>query len=138
MASTIAAHSFAAALNRNELFASFAMQDVIPQKVLAPDEEVLLVLPGVGSDFPHLMVATNRRFMKVQVGGVIRRHRISRQVPPQSVLGSTYGGGHFQRIRVQVRGQRDIAMLPHRNADARRFHEGLAELLRTGRVPGRV
>lgn len=137
MSSTLAAHSYASALNRNELFASFALRDVIPTKVLAPDEEVLLVLPGVGSDFPNLLVVTIHRCMKVQVGGVVRRHRISRQVPPDAVLGSSYGGRSFQRIRVHVRGQRDIAMLPHRNADGLRFQDELAQLIATGRVPGR-
>lgn len=94
--------------------------------------------PGAGSEVPYLVGATVRRFMTVRVGDVIRRHRISRQIPPLAVLGSPSGGGHVQRIRVHVRGRRDIAMLPHRNEDAHRFCQELAELHRTGRLPGRA
>lgn len=135
MASSRAEMTYAAALNRNELFGTPTIHTVIPQKVLDPDEEVLLVLLGVASDYPDILVVTDRRTMLVQVGGVIRRVNIKREIAPTDVLGATFKGGALHRIRLEVRGQRELKMLPNRKADASRFCEELNQLIATGRRP---
>lgn len=135
MSTTLAAQSYATALNRNTLYATYALHHVIPKKVLRPDEKVLLVLPGVASDFPKVLVATVDRLFVARVGGVIRRHSILRQVPAGDVVGVDYGGRLFDRIRVHVRGARDIAMLPNTSEETRRFEEALRHLVATRRLP---
>ncbi|QNN81958.1 hypothetical protein H3H54_11870 [Brachybacterium sp. Z12] len=76
-----AAMTYATALNRNELFESPGLRRDIPS-LLHPEEEVLLVLPGVAGDFPDVMIATASRFLLASVAGPSRRPSSSARSPP--------------------------------------------------------
>lgn len=128
MEATRAEFSYASALNRNELFACRGLRSDIPS-LLAPEEEVLLVLPGVAGDFPEVMIATSTRFLLAAVAGPIRRAKIKREVPASQVTGAEYAGRLFSRLTVTTT-SRSIKMLPHRSQDAMRFAQELNALLR--------
>ena len=64
--------TYATALNRNELFESPGLRRDIPS-LLDPEEEVLLVLPGVAGDFPDVMIASATRFLLASVAGPLKR-----------------------------------------------------------------
>lgn len=132
---TRAQMTYATALNRNELYATPALSRDIP-RVLRDDDEVLLALPGVASDFPKVFIVTRDRFIKAKVSGPIRKAAILREVPASQVTAVRFKPGIFTRIHVQVSGGRDIAMLPHTKEDTQRFVEEFSHLLRTGRLPG--
>ncbi|MFC7458439.1 hypothetical protein ACFQS2_14725 [Brachybacterium sp. GCM10030267] len=134
MTPTRASMSYATALNRNELFESPGLRRDIPA-VLAPDEEVLLVLPGVGGDFPDVMIATDRRFLLASVAGPLKKAKVKREVPARGITGVEYRPGVFSRVRVRVADGRDVRMMPHREADAERFATEFAHVIRTGRLP---
>lgn len=134
MTSSRAEMSFATALNRNELFASIALRDE-PPKALHPDEEVLLVLPGVASDTPKVLIATAQRLLLMHVGGVINRAQVKREVPAAQVAGVEYKPGAFTKIHVDIAGARRISMLPNKRVDAERFAHGMNHLIRTGSLP---
>lgn len=134
MASNLASGTYATALSRNELFASMGLRHDVP-KVLSPEEEVLLALPGVAGDFPLVTIATRRRVLTAKVTGGFKGAKVARQAPAPRVRAISYGGRLFSRVKVQVDGGRDIAMIPHRTADAHRFVASFEHLLRTGRLP---
>lgn len=134
MRSTRAASTYAQALNRNELFASPGLHRDIPS-LLHPEEEVLLVLPGVAGNFPNVMIATGNRFLLAAVAGPFKKAEIKREVTNAQVTGVRYNSKIFSRVRVGRTSGRDIAMLPHRNADADRFVHELDHLIRTGSLP---
>lgn len=126
--------TYASALNRNELFASISLRDE-GAKVLDPDEEVLLVLPGVAGDYPNVLIVTSTRIVLAKLGGVMRRAVIKREAPAQAITGASFGGGPFSVMKVHVSGGRDLRMMPHRKQDAARFAGELEHLIRTGRTP---
>lgn len=130
----LSAVSYASALNRNELFATTGLHRDIPS-VLSPDEEVLLVLPGVAGDFPNVLVVSVRRVLLAAVAGPVRRAKVTREAPVSRVTGVSYRPGAFRRVRVSLAGSRDLRMSPHRSADAERFRVEFERLLRTGRLP---
>lgn len=128
-----AAMSYATALNRNELFESPGLRRDIPA-LLHPEEEVLLVLPGVAGDFPDVMIATAARFLLASVAGPMKKAKIKREVPAAEVTGVQYRPGVFSRLKVTTSG-RHLKMMPHRKADAERFAREFEHLLRTGTLP---
>src|SRR5699024_9123215 len=119
---------------RNELFASMGLQRDVP-KVLDPEEEVLLVLPGVAGDFPLVTIATRQRVLMAKVTGGFKGAKIKREAAATRVRAISYGARLFSRMKIRVDDGRDIAMMPHRSADAERFVESFEHLLRTGRLP---
>lgn len=131
---TRASMTYATALNRNELFSSPGLQRDVP-KVLDPEEEVLLVLPGVAGRFPNVMIATVRQLLVAKVTGGIKGSKISREVRADQVTGIAYRPGLFSRVKVRVGVGRDLAMMPNREADAERFAQSFDQLLRTGHLP---
>ena len=126
--------TYATALNRNELFESPGLRRDIPD-LLHPDENVLLVLPGVAGDFPNVLIATSSRVMLAAVAGPIKRAKVKREIPAAAVAGVNYRPGIFSRVHVQSNSGRDIRMLPNRKADATRFAGEFEHLLRTGSLP---
>ncbi|WP_349829581.1 hypothetical protein [Brevibacterium litoralis] len=126
--------TYASALNRNELYASFGLRSDIPT-LLEDDEEVLLVCPGIAGNFPHVLIVTRERVVLAKVAGPFRKKKILRQAPAGAITGVEYGGRLFSLMKVRVRGGRDMRMMPHRKADATRFHSEFEHLLRTGRLP---
>lgn len=134
MSAPRSAWSYAAALNRNELYATPGLQIDIPT-VLAPDEDVILALPGVAGEFPDVLIVSATRVVLAKVAGPFRGAKIRREAPAASVTGVSYRPGAFTRVRIHVRGKRDIVMMPHRKRDAERFAQEMAELLRTGQRP---
>ena len=134
MSTTRAAVTYASALNRNELFESPGLRRDIPA-LLRPEEEVLLVLPGVAGNFPNVMIATATRFLLASVAGPIKKAKIKREVVSSEVTGVRYRPGIFTRMRVARASKRDITMLPHRKVDAERFAHEFDQLIRTGSLP---
>lgn len=134
MPTSRATSTYAAALNRNQLFANYGLQQDIP-KLLHADEEVLLVLPGVAGDFPNVLVAASNRVLLAAVAGPIKRAKVKREVPASAITGVQYRSGVFTRIHVQTSLGRDIRMLPNHHDDAERFAFEFGHLLRTGRLP---
>lgn len=134
MSASRSALSYSAALNRNELYATPGLHLDIPT-VLAPDEEVILALPGVAGEFPFVLIVSETRVLLAKVAGILRSATVKRQAPASTVTGVSYRPGVFTRMHIHVRGKRDIAMLPHRKHDAERFAKEMEELLRTGRRP---
>lgn len=134
MVSTTASLSYATALVRNELFASPGLQRDVP-KVLDPEEQVLLALPGVAGDFPDVLVVTAQRMLVVKVPGGFKGATAKREVPAAAVTGVAYRPGAFSRVKFTVQGARDLAFMPHRKADAERFAGEFEHLLRTGSLP---
>lgn len=134
MSTSRAASSYSAALNRNELFASPGLRRDIPS-LLHPDEEVLLVLPGVAGDFPDVMIATVSRFLLATVAGPIRKAKVKRDVPATEIIGVRYRPGAFTRVHVETARGRNVRMMPARKVDAERFSVELDHLARTGRLP---
>ena len=131
---TRAAMTYATALNRNELFESPGLRRDIPS-LLHPEEEVLLVLPGVAGDFPDVMIATAQRFLLAAVAGPLKKAKIKHEVPAAEVADVQYRPGLFSRMRVATSGGREIKMVPNRKADAERFAREFDHLLRTGSLP---
>ena len=80
--------TYATALNRNELFESPGLRRAIPS-LLDPEEDVLLVLPGVAGDFPDVMIASASRFLLASVAGPLRRSKIKREIPRRRSPGSS-------------------------------------------------
>lgn len=134
MAPTRARMSYATALNRNELYATPALSRDIPL-VLNDDDEVLMALPGVASEFPKVLIVTGDRLIKAKVAGPIKKAAVLREVPASQVTGVSYRPGIFTRIHVDVAGARKITMVPHTKTDAERFTRELTHLLNTGRRP---
>lgn len=134
MTSTRAAVTYAQALNRNTLFESPGLRRDIP-RLLHPEEEVLLVLPGVAGDFPNVLIVTATRLLLASVAGPLKKAKIKRAVRSSDVVGVRYRPGAFTRVRVARASGRDIAMMPHRKADAERFAHELEHLIRTGSLP---
>ncbi|ASK65102.1 hypothetical protein CFK39_03830 [Brachybacterium avium] len=134
MTSTRASMSYATALNRNELFESPGLRRDIPA-LLHPEEEVLLVLPGVAGDFPDVMIATADRFLLASVAGPLKRSKIKKEVPAAQVTGARYRSGLFSRMRVATAAGGEITMVPNRKADAERFAHEFEHLIRTGSLP---
>lgn len=131
---TRAPMSYAAALNRNELFTCPGLRRDIP-RLLDPGEEVLLVLPGVASDFPDVMIATAQRFLLAAVAGPLKRAKVKREAAASQVTGLRYRTAVFSRVVVQISGGRDIKMMPNRKEDAERFSADFEHLIRTGTLP---
>ncbi|MDN5685757.1 MAG: hypothetical protein L0G94_03605 [Brachybacterium sp.] len=134
MATSRASMSYATALNRNELFSSPGLRRDVP-KALDPQEEVLLAVPGVAGDYPDVMIATVRRLMVAKVTGGLTGVKIKKEAHADQITGITYRPGIFSRVKIQVQGARDIAMMPNRKADAERFAQAFEHLLRTGHLP---
>lgn len=126
--------TYATALNRSELFESPGLRREIPD-LLHPEENVLLVLPGVAGDFPNVLIATSSRVMLAAVAGPLKRANVKREIPATVVAGVQYRPGIFSRVHVQSNTGRDIKMMPHRKADATRFTSEFERLLRTGSLP---
>lgn len=126
--------TYATALNRNELFESPGLRRDIPS-LMTPEEEVLLVLPGVAGDFPEVMIVTAARVMIAAVAGPIKQAKVKREVPASEVTGVTYRPGLFARVKVAAASGRELKMVPHRRADAERFTREFDHLLRTGSLP---
>lgn len=126
--------TYATALNRNELFESPGLRRDIAS-LLDPEEDVLLVLPGVAGDFPDVMIASASRFLLASVAGPLRRSKIKREIPASQVSGVEYRPGLLTRVRVSHAAGRDIAMVPNRRADAERFAREFDHLIRTGSLP---
>lgn len=131
---TRASMTYATALNRNELYASIPLRDE-PPTVLHPDEEVLLVLPGVAGDFPDVIVVTAARTLLIKVGGIVKRASIKREAPAAQVIGVSYRRGLLSRVKISVAGGRDLGMTPSTADDAERFVRELDHLIRTGGLP---
>lgn len=131
---TRAAMTYATALNRNELFESPGLRRDIPA-LLHPEEEVLLVLPGVAGDFPDVMIATARRVLLTAVAGPLRKAKITHEVPAAEVSNVQYRPGLFSRVRVATSGGREITMVPNLKPDAERFAREFDHLIRTGSLP---
>lgn len=129
-----ASMTYATALNRNELFESPGLRRDIPA-LLHPEEEVLLVLPGVAGDFPDVLIVTAARVMLAAVAGPLKKAKIKRELPAGEVTGVTYRSGLFTRMKVVSTSGRELKMVPHRRADAERFAQELEHLLRTGSLP---
>lgn len=129
-----AAMTYATALNRNELFESPGLRRDIPS-LLHPEEEVLLVLPGVAGDFPDVMIATASRFLLASVAGPLKKAKLKREIPAAEVTGVRYRPGLFSRMRVSPASGREIAMVPNRKVDAERFAHEFSHLIRTGSLP---
>lgn len=134
MSTSRAAMTYATALNRNSLPSNRGLQLDIPT-VLDPDEEVLLVLPGVAGDFPDVMIASATRFLLAAVAGPLKRAKVKKQVAASEVTGVEYSPGVLSRVKV-VTSSGSIKMMPHAKADAARFAEEFSHLIRTGRLPG--
>ncbi|MGP9538887.1 hypothetical protein ACT3SP_12805 [Brachybacterium sp. AOP43-C2-M15] len=134
MTTTRAAMTYATALNRNELFNSPGLRRDIPS-LLHPEEEVLLVLPGVAGDFPDVMIATGARFLLAAVAGPLKKAKIKREVPAADVTGVRYRPGLFSKVRVAPASGREITMVPNRKVDAERFAQEFDHLIRTGSLP---
>lgn len=134
MSTSRAAATYASALNRNKLFESPGLRRDIPG-LLGPQEEVLLVLPGVAGEFPNVMIVTATRFLLASVAGPLKKAKIKRQVASSEVTGVRYRPGIFTRVRVSRSSGRDITMLPNRKVDAERFTAELAHLIQTGSLP---
>ena len=132
---TRAAMTYATALNRNELFESPGLRRDIPS-LLHPEEEVLLVLPGVAGDFPDVMIATAQRFLLAAVAGPLKKAKIKHEVPAAEVADVQYRPGLFSRMKVATGSGREIKMVPHRKVDAERFAREFDQLIRTGSLPG--
>ena len=132
---TRAAMTYATALNRNELFESPGLRRDIPS-LLHPEEEVLLVLPGVAGDFPDVMIATAQRFLLAAVAGPLKKAKIKHEVPAAEVADVQYRPGLFSRMKVATASGREIKMVPHRKVDAERFAREFDQLIRTGSLPG--
>lgn len=126
--------TYATALNRNELYESYGLRARIP-RLLHPDEEVLLVLPGVAGDFPDVMIATATRFLLAAVAGPIKDAKIKREIPASEVASVRYRRGFLTRVRVASTTGREIKMIPAHNHDAERFVAEFDHLLSTGRLP---
>lgn len=127
--------SYSIALNRNELYASYGLRSDVP-KVLDPEEEVLLVLPGVAGQFPSVLIVTRHRALEAKVtAGWSTGAKIGREAPAAQVRSVAYSGWLFARVKLEVEGGRDLAVVPHRRADAERFVASFEHLLRTGRLP---
>lgn len=131
---TRAAFTYASALNRNELFESPGLRRDVPS-LLHPEEEVLLVLPGVAGDFPNVMIATATRFLLASVAGPLKRAKIQREVPSSEVESVRYRPGILSKVRVARTSGRDITMVPNRKVDAERFSHEFGHLIRTGSLP---
>ena len=134
MATSRASMSYATALNRNELFSSPGLRRDVP-KALDPQEEVLLALPGVAGDYPDVMIATVRRLLVAKVTGGFTGVKVKKEARADQITGIAYRPGIFSRVKIQVEGARDIAMMPNRKADAERFAQAFEHLLRTGHLP---
>lgn len=136
MASTRATTSYVQALHRNQdLFSSPSLQRDVP-RLLAPEEEVLLVVPGTAGEYPEVMIATDRRFLLAKVSGPVRGARVLRELPAAEVAEVSYRPGLLTRIVVRPHRGRPIRMCPHRRENGERFARELAQLLRTGHLPG--
>lgn len=127
------AMTYGTALNRNTLYATPGLARDIP-RVLEPDEEVLLVLPGVAGDYPDVMIATARRFLIAAVAGPIKKAKIKKQVPAAEVTGVEYQPGLLSRVKVSTTSG-TMKMMPNAKADAERFARELDHLLRMGELP---
>ncbi|MBP1326166.1 hypothetical protein JOF28_001398 [Leucobacter exalbidus] len=134
MTTTRAAMTYATALNRNELYESPGLRRDIP-KVLHPEEEVLLALPGVAGDFPFVMIVTDSRFILARVAGIFKGSKISRQVPLAEVVGVRYRPWLFAMMKVDTASRRAFRMMPQNNADAERFARDLEHLIQFGSLP---
>lgn len=134
MSSSRAAATYASALNRNELFASPGLRRDIPH-LLHPEEEVLLVLPGVAGDFPNVMIVTATRLLLASVAGPLKKAKTKREVPSSDLTGVRYRPGIFTRVRVARSSGCDITMMPHRKGDAERFTDEFEHLIQTGSLP---
>lgn len=126
--------TYASALNRNELFESPGLRRDIPS-LLHPEEEVLLVLPGVAADFPNVMIVTANRFILASVAGPFKKTKIKREVDSLEVTDVRYRPGILTRVRVARVSNRDITMLPNRKVDAERFTHEFNHLIQTGSLP---
>ncbi|MEU3275354.1 PH domain-containing protein [Saccharomonospora sp. NPDC006951] len=134
--STWAEVTYATALNRNQdLFFNHGMQRDIPRLLLAPDEEVLLVVPGTAGEYPNVMVVTDRRIMLAQVAGPVKRAKLKREIPAQQVASVSYRPGIFTRIAVHPHQGRPLRIMPHRKTNGERFVLAFEHLLRTGNLP---
>ena len=127
--------TYTAALHRNSIYADVGVQRDIPM-LLHPDEEVLLVLPGVDTDHADVMIVTERRFLLAEVTGTSTPPVVQRWAPARAVRSAEYRPVLLARVRVRCDGQPDILMMPYEAHDAERFVAELSHLLRTGRLPG--
>ncbi|MGP9612681.1 hypothetical protein ACT3TE_05440 [Brachybacterium sp. AOP42-B2-9] len=134
MSASRASMTYATALNRNELFESPGLRRDVPS-LMTPEEEVLLVLPGVAGDFPNVLIATASRVMLAAVAGPLKRAKIKQEVLAAEVTGVAYRPGLFARVKVAAASGRELKMVPHRRADAERFTREFDHLLRTGSLP---
>lgn len=134
MDSTRASQTYTAALERNEVYGSLGLRYDVP-KVLDPQEEVLLVLPGVAGQFPSVMLATRQRVLVAEVTGGFKGAKIEREAPAGQVRAVSFRGGLLSRVKIEVDGGKDLAMGPNRRADAEQFVASFEHLLRTGRLP---
>ena len=105
-----------------------------PPSVLERGEEVVLVLLGLARDFPHMVMVTDRRLLKLDLG-VIFGPPIEVEIPLNEVQSATFGSGPFGKVRIQSAGRKDVEIFPNCSDEARRFIQELDVFLRTGQRP---
>lgn len=114
------------------------MPENIADKLLAPEDEVLLALPGIPEEKPKIILVTHQEVVLGRWNaagrspkGITRR----RAVAARDVRGASYIPGLYYKVEIAVSSARNLSIEPCSFEDGLRFAHALQTLARTGRVP---
>lgn len=133
-----ARRSLARALFTTTIHRRLLLPQALADHLLAPEDEVLLALPGVPGDKPRIILVTREEVILGRWNALGRAPKDvmrKRAVPTSDVRGASYRPGLSDKVEIDVRAARDLAIEPCTAEDGIRFTHGLEALATTGQVP---
>lgn len=136
--SSRARDSLARALSTTTIHRRLLLPEDLADHLLAPDDEVLLALPGIPDETPRILLVTREEVILGRwsaEGTVPKDVTRKRAVPAHAVRGASYTPGMYYDVEISVDSARDLKIEPCSLEDALRFTHALQSLVTTGRVP---
>ena len=130
--------SLARALSTTTIRRGLKMPEDIAEQLLAPEDEVLLALPGIPDDKPRIVLVTREEVVLGRwnaAGRVPKDVTRRRAVAARDVRGVSYIPGLYYTVDIAVSSARKLSIEPCTFEDAIRFAHALQTLATTGQLP---
>lgn len=133
-----ARESLAKALSTTTIHQRLLLPDDLADRLLSPEDDVLLALPSIPGDVPRIVLVTRDEVVLGQwnaAGRTPKRITRKRAVPARDVRGASYVPGLHYQVEIDVRSARNLSIQPCTAEDGIRFEHALRALATTGRIP---
>lgn len=133
-----ARQSLARALSTTTIHRRLLLPEDLADHLLAPDDDVLLALPGIPDNRPRIILVTREEVILGRWNAEGRAPKDvtrKRAIPARDVRGASFRPGMYLDVEIDVRSARDLAIEPCTAEDGIRFAHGLQSLAETGQIP---